>query len=87
MPLINRAAQFAPFSALTGYDDSIAEAARLTTPEHILSQEEYDELSRRLTFVVEHMAEHNELEFTYFIPDKTKSGGKYITVVGIIKEI
>lgn len=86
MPLINRAAQFAPFSALTGYDDSIAEAARLTTPEQILSQEESDELSRRLTFAVEHMAEHNELEFTYFIPDKTKSGGKYITVVGIIRK-
>jgi len=86
MPLINRVAQFAPFAALTGYEDSIAEEARLTTPEQILSQEESDELSRRLTFVVEHLAEHNELEFTYFIPDKTKSGGKYITVVGIIRK-
>ncbi len=86
MPLINRAAQFAPFSALTGYDDNIAEAARLTTPEHILSQEESDELSRRLTFAVEHMTERNVLEFTYFIPDKTKSGGKYISIVGIIKK-
>ena len=86
MPLISRAAQFAPFSAFTGYEDSIAEAARLTTPEQIIPQEEADKLSRRFAFAVEHLTENNELKFTYFIPDKTKSGGEYVTIVGIIRK-
>ena len=57
MPLINRAAQFAPFSALTGYDDAITEAGRQTTNREVPSSSELAILSNRLAFAIEHAAE------------------------------
>lgn len=84
MPLINRAAQFAPFAALTGYDDAIAEAGRLTTHREVPSSSELENLSRLLAFAIEHIAEQGQLEFMYFIPDNLKDGGEIISVIGVI---
>ena len=69
MPMINRAAQFAPFVALTGHDEAITETARQTTPKRILSSDEQEILSKRLAYAIGHVGERPNLTFTYFIPD------------------
>lgn len=84
MSLANRAAQFAPFSALTGYDDAIAETARLTSEKIELTEAEKDRLSRRLVYAFDHKL---PVDITYFRPDQFKSGGAYVTVSGYIKKI
>ena len=85
MPMINRAAQFAPFAALTGHDEAIAETARQTAPKRILSSDEQDRLSKSLTYVIDHISEHPNLTFTYFIPDTQKEGGRYVSTTGILR--
>ena len=80
MPMINRAAQFAPFAALTGH-----ETARQTTPRQILSSDEQEILSRRLTYAIGHIGERSNLTFIYFIPDTLKDGGRNITITGVIR--
>lgn len=86
MPLINRAAQFAPFSALTGYEEAIVEAGRQTTKRGLPSSSELENLSNRLAFALDHINEHEQLAFSYFIPDELKDGGEKVTVKGIIKK-
>lgn len=85
MPMINRAAQFAPFAALTGHDEAIAETARQTAPKRILSSDEQDRLSKSLTYVIDHISEHPNLTLTYFIPDTQKEGGRYVSTTGILR--
>lgn len=85
MPMINRAAQFAPFAALTGHDEAIAETARQTTPRQILSSEEQERLSKSLAYVIDHISERPNLTFTYFIPDILKDGGRYTTITGVLR--
>lgn len=86
MSMLNRAAQFAPFAALTGHDAAINETARLTFARLELSSEMQQHLSARLNFALNNKVRKSELIFTVFIPDKLKSGGKYIQVKGIIKK-
>ena len=86
MPMINRAAQFAPFAALTGHDEAIAETARQTTPKQILSSDEQEILSKRLAYAIDHISERPNLTFTYFIPDTLKDGGRYVTITGVIRK-
>lgn len=83
--MINRAAQFAPFAALTGHDEAIAETARQTAPRRILSSDEQEILSRRLTYAIDHIGERSNLTFIYFIPDTLKDGGRNITITGVIR--
>ena len=85
MPMENRAAQFAPFAALVGYDDAISKATRLTDARTMLSSDEMEELSQCLNQALENITERDSYTFIYFIPDNKKSGGKYETVTGIIK--
>lgn len=85
MPMENRAAQFAPFAALVGYDDAISEATRLTDARTMLSSDEMEELSQCLNQALENITERDSYTFIYFILDNKKSGGKYETVTGIIK--
>lgn len=85
MPLANRAAQFAPFAALSGYDDAISEAVRQTDARVMLSSDETAELSQRLNLALEKITERNRYTFIYFIPDDRKSGGRYKTVTGVIR--
>ena len=77
MSLSDRAAQFAPFAALTGYEESINETARLTQIEIEPGEAERDELDRRLKIVVEHIKEHPSVTILYFVPDDYKYGGAY----------
>lgn len=74
---VNRAAQFAPFAALTGYDAAVEESARLTDSKIELDDYEKEELNRKILFVRENP--QLEYEITYFIPDEKKNGGEYYT--------
>ena len=82
MPMADRAAQFAPFAALTGYDAAIRENARLTQERIVLAA-----LDRRFRLLQEHLEEQPEVRLTRFRPDERKSGGAYETVSGIVKQI
>lgn len=84
MTMENRAAQFAPFAALTGHGAAIAETARLTDSMTELSVDEQLRLSRILNYAYEKQV---EVILTYFLPDSMKAGGKYEKVSGIIKKI
>ncbi len=81
-----RAAQFMPFAALTGYDDSIHEASRLTTQKKELTEQEKETLDYKLKSILE-KNQHPKIQITYFEKDDTKSGGEYITEELEIKKI
>lgn len=86
MSLYNRAAQFAPFAALSGHDDAIDETARLTDVQRELTQGERDVLNRKLNCLLQR-DDSPTVEITYFLPDKRKCGGRYCTVTGTIKKV
>lgn len=87
MSLYNRAAQFSPFAALTGYEEAIEETGRLTDTKIILSEESKAELNHMLTYIQEHLSEYPEIQVTYFIADKRKQGGSYETYTGRARRI
>lgn len=87
MPMRDRVAQFAPFAALTGYEDAVAETGRLTEQRRELSAQELAELNQRLCFLAEHLKDQPEVSIEYFVPDERKSGGTYQTVFGRVKKI
>ncbi|MCM1137112.1 MAG: hypothetical protein NC221_06090 [Duncaniella sp.] len=86
MSMESRAAQFAPFAALTGHGDAINETARLTSERIELSPDEQRELSMQLNFLIENMSLHPMVTFTLFQADPLKSGGKYVRITGVIKK-
>lgn len=79
----NRAAQFAPFAALTGHEDAIAETARITSEKPELSPDELNELTRKLTYAIEN---DTEITITFFQPDPLKQGGDYRKISGKVKK-
>ncbi len=87
MAAIDRAAQFSPFAALTGYDAAIKETARLTDERVELDENSTNALSDRLQIIAERIAEQPEIAITYFQPDIMKSGGSYITATSAAKKI
>lgn len=87
MSLIDRAAQFSPFAALTGYDEEVKEAARVTEEKMELSEEMSCKLDEKLRLVKEHIGEHPQVSVSYFLPDERKDGGSYVTVTGNVKRI
>ena len=87
MSLHDRAAQFSPFAALTGYDAAVEEVARLTEQKLELSEEAKAALSAKLTEIKEHIKERPEVTITYFVPDERKAGGTYATVTGTVRRI
>lgn len=87
MSAANRAAQFSPFAALTGYDAAVKETARLTDERAELDEYEKAALDEKLQFIRDNLDAEPELQFTYFVPDNKKNGGEYRTVVGTIKKI
>ena len=87
MSLLDRAAQFAPFAALNGYDDAVKETARLTDGEAVLDDGQIAWLNERLMILSENTPTDTEVEITYFIPDEKKDGGKYLTVTGRVQKI
>lgn len=87
MSIINRAAQFSPFAALTGYDDAIEETARLTDERVELDEAERMILDEKLKIIKESLSSQPEVTITYFQPDIKKNGGAYISISGIVKKI
>jgi len=83
----DRAAQFAPFAALTGFDGEIAEAARLTDAMAELTESRKEELNKVLQMLSVRLSDRPEISVTYFREDLKKSGGAYITAVGHLKKI
>lgn len=84
MSMMNRAAQFAPFAALSGHDSAINETSRLTSSMSELSDDEVVRLNKRLYHAIQL---RTAVTVTYFVRDDRKSGGKYMTAKGIIKKI
>ena len=87
MPIADRAAQFAPFAALTGYGDAIREAQRLTGERIVLDEYEQSALDAALREAVRRGADGPESEFVYFLPDERKAGGSYVTVSGCVRRL
>lgn len=79
MSLLNRAAQFSPFAALTGHKEQILETARITTPRRQPCEDSLAILDRQLSIIASHLCERPEVSITYFLPDGTKTGGTYHT--------
>lgn len=82
----DRAAQFAPYAALSGHGEAIEETARLTDKEIELSEDEAEVLNAKLLTLFTKVDEHPDVLITYFKPDKRKSGGAYINANGRIKK-
>ena len=82
MPREARAAQFAPFAAMVGHDEVIAEVRRLTDKRIELDEEAIRELDERLRYLDSIRESSPEVSITYFKPDERKSGGAYIDISG-----
>ena len=87
MPLIDRAAQFSPFAALTGHDAAIKETARLTDRKIELDEYEIAVLDDALQQIKGKIEKHPEITVTYFQPDMRKNGGEYVTITGRVKKL
>lgn len=87
MPMSDRAAQFAPFAALTGYDSAIRETGRLTDERIELDEEALTALNLRYRLLMDALGKEPKVEITFFKPDERKSGGEYVTVIGAVKNI
>ena len=83
----DRAAQFAPFAALTGYDAAVEETARRTGQRVELDENEKQLLNAKLQILEDHLGEDFQVSITYFITDKRKPGGAYRTETGVVKKI
>ena len=87
MPILERAAQFLPFSALTGYEDAVKETARLTDTRIELEESEKDLLNTKLHVLLDNLTTEPKVKITYFLPDGRKSGGKYVSKMGTVIKI
>ena len=85
MSMLDRAAQFSPFAALTGYDDAIKETGRLTDEKIEMDEDRKAALDMKQAYLIEMIDEQPEISITYFLPDAKKSGGAYVTVTGNLK--
>ena len=83
----NRAAQFSPFAALTGYEDAVQETARLTTDKTTLSEDQIQIINSVLNEISQYLPDSPYVQITYFEPDKRKQGGSYQQISGTIKKI
>ena len=87
MPVTERAAQFSPFAALTGFEDAIKESGRLTDQRMELDEDEKRILNEKLRILNQRILECPEVKITYFKPDEQKEGGAYCMVRGRVKKI
>lgn len=87
MPQLTRAAQFAPFAALSGYGDAVSETARLTERQIDPDEESLQLMNEQLHALLELIRDQPEINITYFEPDSRKAGGSYHSVTGRIRRI
>lgn len=87
MPILDRAAQFSPFAALTGHDAAIKETARVTEDKVELDVYMKEELNIKLQILMDKLREQPSIRITYFHPDEKKDGGSYVAANGIVKKI
>ncbi|WP_303438104.1 hypothetical protein [uncultured Oscillibacter sp.] len=87
MPMIDRAAQFQPFRALTGYEDAVQETARQTDEPPELTEDEKALLDAKLQKLSDSIDSHPRVTLTWFQPDKKKPGGAYVITTGELKKI
>ena len=87
MSMAARAAQFAPFAALTGYGDAIKETARITDQQLELDENEKALLNEKLQLLRQHLPGKPKITITYFVPDTKKAGGSYQTITGFVKKL
>lgn len=87
MNIINRAAQFAPFSALPGHNDAVKETERLTETYHSLDEEEKERINYILQHILCNIDNMNNIYVKYFIEDEKKSGGRFVKLTGSVKKI
>ena len=87
MPMSDRAAQFAPFAALTGYDSAIKETGRLTDERIELDEEALTTLDMKYQLLMDALDDEPEVTITYFQPDERKTGGKYVSATGAVKKV
>jgi len=87
MSLADRAAQFSPFAALTGYEDAIKEAGRIVDEKIELSEEEKEEINRKLNYLNEHKKDNIQITITYFLKDMKKNGGSYRQITSNLKRL
>ena len=87
MPIADRAAQFSPFAALTGYDDEIKETARLTDDMIEMNEEALNMLNMKFQMLIDRLNDKPKVIFTYFQPDERKDGGAFLTIEGVVKKV
>lgn len=87
MPRIGRAAQFAPFAALSGYDAAVQETARLTQPQLEADDEQLALMDEKLHALLEIIRDQPEITITFFEPDSQKAGGAYVSITGCIRRV
>lgn len=87
MSMIDRAAQFSPFAALSGYGEAVAETARLTDRKIEIDETDQAILDMKQRILMDAISEHPLITVTYFKKDERKDGGKYLTVSGELKKI
>lgn len=87
MSRLDRAAQFSPFAALTCYEAAVKETACLTDQRIELDEGEKEAIDQRLTLLQERLSEPTKVTITYFVPDKKKAGGAYVSASGTVKKI
>lgn len=85
--MADRAARFAPFAAITGYEEMVLEEARVTDERIEMDESTKAALNEKLNMILEFVDEQPEVSITYFEPDMRKAGGAYITVIGTVKRI
>lgn len=87
MSLEARSAQFAPFAALTGYDDAIEETGRLTTDKIDIDDEIKNKINEKIRLIKNNLSSYPKVSIKYFVPDAKKEGGCYRFVLGVVKKI
>jgi hypothetical protein len=84
MSMMQRAAQFSPFAALSGYDEAVHETTRATESKRLLDDDARNDIDRTLRFA---LLSHKPVSITYYVPDLSKPGGSYITFTGCIHQV
>ena len=87
MSMMDRAAQFSPFAALTGYHAAIQEAGRLTGEKIKMDEETLSILNMKFHILIDSLDDEPEITFTYFKPDKRKTRGTYVKMTGTVKRV